>query len=88
MRVGQARKRDANENGIVAALEALGAVVLRLSGDGVPDLLVAYQGRWQPVEVKQPGGKLTPAQVRVQERTGFPVVESVDQALALFGVRG
>lgn len=45
-RVGQSRKRDANEMAIVKALLACGAQVLRLGSKDAPDLLVrcgAYQ---------------------------------------------
>ena len=96
-RVGQARKRDANEPEIVAALERIGVQVFLVSGDGIPDLNT-YDARrraiwrgvrhmWLPVEVKRPRGKLTPSQASTKQRAPFPVVETVDQALALFGVR-
>jgi hypothetical protein len=39
-RVGQTRKRDANEAQIVAALRRCGAQVLRLGSPDAPDLLV------------------------------------------------
>jgi hypothetical protein len=41
-RVGQARKRDANEKPIRTALEAAGATVTPISGEGAPDLLVRF----------------------------------------------
>ncbi len=54
----RAKRRDANEPAIVAALEAAGAVVQRLDdGGGVPDLLVAYAGRTHLLEVKNPDAK-------------------------------
>ena len=86
-RVGQARKRDANEDQIVVALEFWGVDVWRLSGKGVPDLLTHWRGRWLPIEVKSTKGTLTPEQVKTQQRAPFPVVHSVDEALALFSRR-
>jgi hypothetical protein len=49
-----------------------------------------FQGYWLwlPVEVKRPGGILTPLQAELRDRAYFPVVSSVDEALALFGVQG
>jgi len=38
-----AAKRDANEGLIVDALRGVGAVVVRLSSPGLPDLLVGYR---------------------------------------------
>ena len=83
-RVGQVRKRDANEAQIVIALEFWGVNVFRISGVGVPDLLTHWRGQWLPIEVKDPKGTLTPAQIKTQQRCPFPVVHSVDEALALF----
>jgi hypothetical protein len=53
-----AKARDANEPEIVAALEAAGAVVIRLepSTAGLPDLLVGYRGRNILMEIKLPPG--------------------------------
>lgn len=54
----RAKRRDANEPAIVAALEAAGAYVQRLDeGGGVPDLLVGFRGRTFLVEVKNPDAK-------------------------------
>ena len=62
MRTGQARKRDAGEDAIVEALEAVGAFVFRISGSGVPDLLCGFRGKWVPLEVKSATGELTERQ--------------------------
>lgn len=86
MRVGQARRRDANEQAIVKALRQVGCVVLPLSGDAVPDLLVHRLGFWLPLEVKRPKGRLTPAQQRRQQLAPCPIVTSPAEALAVFGV--
>ena len=56
----RAARRDANEELIVACLQAAGATVCRLSDKGVPDLLVGYQGVNLLLEVKGVKGKLTP----------------------------
>lgn len=60
----QAARRDRNEAALVHYLRERGAVVERLSGAGIPDLLVGYAGRWWPVEVKQPGRSMTREQMR------------------------
>lgn len=85
MRVGQARRRDANEPEIVDALETIGVQVWRVSESGLADLLTFRAGRWLPIEVKMPGGKLTPAQIAVRRTAPYHVVETVAEALALFG---
>jgi hypothetical protein len=55
-------KRDANEAALVDHLQMRGALVARLSGAGVPDLLVGFRGDWAVVEVKAPRGQLTDRQ--------------------------
>lgn len=87
MRVGQARKRDANEGAIVDALERVGATVFRVSAPGAPDLLVAFRGYWIPMEIKTATGTLTPLQAGALSEHGCPIVRSVDDALnALFAI--
>ncbi len=89
MRVGQARKRDANEKAIVDALRAFGATIFRLSGEGVPDLLVGYRGTWMPLEVKSEKGVFTQLQREAMTNGSMAalVVRSVDEALAAIGVK-
>jgi Holliday junction resolvase len=82
-RVGQVRRRDANEKAIVKALEAVGAHVTKISGEGAPDLLVRFQGRLWAFEVKAAKGKQTEAQIETQ----WPVIRSVEDALHAIGVR-
>lgn len=96
-RVGQTRRRDSNEAQIKRALETIGVDVWQISGAGVPDLLTFMRGRWLPIEVKRArprrsltdrkGRSLTPAQCATYARTQFPIVSSVEEALALFGTR-
>ena len=87
MRVGQARKRDANEAAIIAALRAVGAHVCQVSGKGAPDLIcrvpAASWGRLYAFEVKSGSGKRTEAQAV----TGWPIIRSVSEALEAVGVR-
>jgi Holliday junction resolvase len=56
-------RRDRNERQLIDGLQKAGAVVHRISGTGLPDLLVGYRKRWILLEVKSPKGKLEPAQV-------------------------
>lgn len=59
-----AAKVDGNHAEIVDALEKFGWTVISLArlGGGVPDLLIAKQGRTALVEVKTPTGTLQEAQ--------------------------
>jgi hypothetical protein len=84
MRVGQARKRDANEPAIVQALEAIGCQVTRISGPGAPDLLVRRGAQLWAFEVKTATGTQTAA----QRDTSWPVIRSIDAALQAVGIRG
>lgn len=83
MRRGGAKKRrDANEAAIVEALEAYGAHVWRISGAGLPDLLVLTRGgRFVPLEVKSAKGILT----KEQQDVPWPIVRSVGDALLWCG---
>lgn len=49
-----AKSRDGNEKPIFDALVAAGASVTRLNDDGVPDLLVGFNGQTFLIEVKLP----------------------------------
>lgn len=79
------KRRDAAEMPIAEALRGLGCVVYFVSGAGLPDLLVRApgpSGRWQPLEVKSPGGRLTTHQQAIL----WPVVRDKYQAIAaVFG---
>lgn len=59
-------KVDANQSEIVRALRDMGAFVQSIAniGDGCPDLLVSFRGKWFVFEVKSPGGKLTPDETK------------------------
>ena len=86
-RGGAGKKRDANEEAIVAGLEAVGCSVYRLTGVGVADLLVRARGTLWLLEVKATHGQLTLDQRLFRMR--FPetqVVRSVEDALRIVGV--
>ncbi len=78
-----AAKADDNAQEIMLALRQVGCSVQRLSEPGVPDLLVARNGRLWLMEVKKPKGKLTPIQKEWHANWQAPVyvVHSVDEAL-------
>ena len=85
-----ANRIDANQNAIVEALRECGAVVRIVSqGDGIPDLLVGYQGYTILMEVKDgdkvpSARKLTPAEQKFFDdwRGGMlVVVNSVEEAI-------
>jgi len=86
----RAARRDDNESEIVKALRACGAKVRIITqGDGIPDLLVSYNGYTILLEVKDgnkppSARKLTEAEQKFfDEWTGgiLAKVESVQEAL-------
>jgi hypothetical protein len=78
-------KRDTNERDIVEYLRRSGCTVDRISGTGVPDLLVGYHGLNILIEVKMPGKKLRPAQEIWHNgwRGQKAVVETIDDAASV-----
>lgn len=80
-------KVDANQRAIVTALRQAGVWVRSTAelGGGFPDLLTSYRGYVTLLEVKVPGKKLTPDQVRwfADWDPCCPVfvVETIDDAL-------
>ena len=92
----RAAKIDANHVQVVLALEAAGATVQSLAavGQGVPDLLVGFQGKTLLMEVKD--GKKPPSHRKLTEQQlawhgvwrGGPlaVVDGPDAALRMLGV--
>ena len=86
----RAARIDANQDQIVSALRAAGAIVrIVTQGNGLPDLLVGYRGHTILIEVKDgrkapSARKLTEAEQKFFDewRGGMlRVVESVDEAL-------
>lgn len=87
-RVGQVRRRDANEAPIVDALRKIGVRVQRVSEPGFADLVCyAPSVGVLLLEVKGRKGILTPTQI-IHHASGWPVhiVRSEADALALFGI--
>lgn len=89
----RARKTDANQSAIMAALREVGATVVDLSavGKGCPDLLVGHHGVTYLLEVKNVKGKnrTTPDQdVFYAWWRGAPVsiVRTADEALSAIGI--
>jgi hypothetical protein len=92
----RAAKIDANQTPVVEALRAAGATVQSLAavGQGVPDLLVGFQGQTVLLEVKD--GRKPPSERRLTDdqlkwhgawRGGpLAVVDGVDAALRVLGM--
>lgn len=84
-------KRDGNQAEIVEALRKAGASVLDLAdvGHNCPDALIGYAGREWLIEIKTATGELTPGQVDFIRtwRGAVHVVRSIDEALAVIGIR-
>jgi Holliday junction resolvase len=82
--VRRAAKRDICEAEIIAALEAVGAKVTRISQGGMPDLLCSYRSVWYLLEVKSDKGKLTEDQetfIEYHTHCKTHVVRTVEEAL-------
>ena len=88
-------KESVIQSQIIKHLRGMGAWVFNvhrspLQQVGVPDLLVGYKGRFFAMEVKQPGGVMSPVQTKVMEEikaSGAVAgrVESVEDAVRLLG---
>lgn len=82
-------RRDSNHAAIRKGLRDRGIRVLDLGsvGDGCPDLLAGTPRGNVLLEVKRPGGKLTPEQVTFFATWPGPkaVVETLEEALAAVG---
>ena len=86
-------KESVIQRQIIKHLRSMGAWVFNVHGSpyqtvGVPDLLVGYKGRFYAMEVKRPGGVLSPAQAKTIEeiRASGSVagrVESIEEAVEL-----
>ena len=83
MRLSRANKRDKNEPEIVAALESIGCIVVRL--DKPLDLLCGYKGRNWLLEVKGEGGRLTKDQVEFLEswKGQAAVIREAEEAIRI-----
>lgn len=91
-----AARKDGVQGAIVKALRQCGVTVFVVNHAALPDLLTCFRGTWLPIEVKtqrprktltdRKGRSLTPAQCETYLVAPFPVVTSVEDALALFVV--
>jgi len=80
---GAAKRRDALEPDLIAALRAAGVQVWQLHGTGLPDLLCLFRTRFYALEIKSsPSAKLTEA----QQHCPWPVVRSLEDAFAALGI--
>lgn len=88
----RAARTDRNHSEIIAALRTVGAFVVDLSrvGEGCPDLLVQFRGRWRLMEVKD--GKKPPSKRQLtktqrdwhaQQLADVHVVTSVEEAVTV-----
>ena len=85
----RAAKRDANERGIIDALEEVGATVWQVSEKGLPDLVVGRLGQTYLLEVKRPKKGLTKDQEEAHEAWNggrIHIVETPEQALRAIGL--
>jgi len=84
-----ARRVDANQPEIVAALRRAGGTVTHIHtvGQGCPDLLVGFRGCNYLLECKVIGGKLTEAEKDWHEtwEGQRAIVHSAEEALAAIG---
>lgn len=93
MRVGQTRRRDAIEAPMIDAWRAIGLICHRLSVPDCGDVLVidpwATKGpRHQVIELKSGlRAKVRTNQADAGAGTFWPVVRSIPEGLALYGVR-
>jgi hypothetical protein len=78
-------RTDTNQTEIVTALRGVGVHVQSLAdiGDGCPDLLVSFRGKWFVFEVKSPRGKLTPDETKWHNaaRASVFLAYSADEAI-------
>jgi hypothetical protein len=83
--------------GIRQVLGQLGAVAVKFWGGpmterGVSDLLCCYEGRFLAIEVKRPGGRVSPEQERFLERVRAAggiglVIHSIDELIDSLNLR-
>lgn len=94
------------QHGIIEYLELIGALVVKVNNTGImkangsyipprekgiADILCCYRGRFYAIEVKRPGGKVTPYQeaflVSVRKAGGIPLVAySLQEVINEFSV--
>jgi hypothetical protein len=95
-RMRRAAKVDANQGTVIKALRSVGAFVqpLHTIGQGCPDLLVGYRGKWSLMELKD--GTKSPSQRKLTDeeqawhekaasRAPVFIAESAEDALLAIG---
>lgn len=80
-RGGARQRRDAIEGAIIEALRARGVQTWQVGGRGLPDLLCWHRGRPVVLEVKSGNAPLSA--VQAHDRAPWPVVRTVDAAVAV-----
>jgi hypothetical protein len=85
-RGGAGKRRDAIEPAVIQALRAIGVTCYQINGRALPDVLCERRGRWLPLGIKS-GEKARLTRSERETPPSWPMVHSVDQALALFGVK-
>lgn len=80
-------RKDTNQAEIVEGLRKIGASVEIESAKGRPDLLVGFRRKNFLMEVKAPGGELTPAQLDffATWRGQAAIVETLEDARKVLG---
>lgn len=85
----RAAKSDLNQPEVVRALRLAGASVTHTHNvaGGFPDIVAGFRGETYLIEIKQPGGALTPSQQVWHDewRGSAYVVESAEDALRVIG---
>ncbi len=85
-----ARRVDANQSVIVAALRQVGCevTVMSAAGHGMSDLVVTRAGLNYLIETKTAKGKLTPAQIKFHAKHHVQIARTRIQALEAVGLIG
>jgi hypothetical protein len=81
------KRVDANQSSIVAGLREFGASVVstHMVGHGYPDINVGFRGVNYCFEIKDKGGKLTPAEVKWRDnwKGNYYVIHSIEEAIQI-----
>lgn len=80
LRGGARRRRDTIEPAIIEALRARGVRTWQVGGRSLPDLLCWHRGRPVVLEIKSGNARLSAVQAR--DLAPWPVVRSVEEAVA------
>jgi len=79
------KRVDNDQAKIIAALRDFGASVVdtHTVGQGCPDFFAGYKNITFAFEVKSPGGKLTPAEVKWRDnwKGNYYVIHSIEEAI-------